>query len=50
MAKTATVSICIPTYNQSSFLGAAIDSALNQVGVDVEVFIFDCKLLGSFLG
>jgi glycosyltransferase involved in cell wall biosynthesis len=41
MDKTATVSICIPTYNQSSFLGAAIDSALNQVGVDVEVFIFD---------
>jgi glycosyltransferase involved in cell wall biosynthesis len=41
MTKLTTVSICIPTYNQSSFLAAAIDSALNQVGVDVDVFIFD---------
>jgi glycosyltransferase involved in cell wall biosynthesis len=41
MTHFPSVSICIPTYNQSSFLPAAIDSALHQSDVDVEVFVSD---------
>lgn len=38
---TPTVSIVIPCYNYARFVGAAIDSALSQIGVAVEVLVVD---------
>jgi len=35
------VAICIPTFNQSKFLPAAVQSALEQRGVETEVWISD---------
>ena len=35
------VSIIIPNYNGATFLREAIDSALNQEGVVVEVIVVD---------
>lgn len=36
-----TVSVVIPVYNQERFLGQAIESAINQIGVDCEVVVVD---------
>ncbi|MFY7913425.1 MAG: glycosyltransferase family 2 protein [Rubrivivax sp.] len=36
-----TVTVIIPTYNRRHLLAAAIDSALSQEGVDVEVLVVD---------
>jgi succinoglycan biosynthesis protein ExoO len=41
MAKEPTVSAVIPTFNTRDCVRAAIDSALNQEGVDVEVIVVD---------
>lgn len=38
---TTRVSIIIPAYNQAQFLGSAIESALGQTGVSVEVIVVD---------
>ena len=35
------ISICIPTYNRSKFIGEAIDSALNQTYQNYEIIIVD---------
>jgi Glycosyl transferase family 2 len=35
------VSVVIPCYNYAHFLGAAVDSALDQPGVDVEIILAD---------
>lgn len=35
------VSVVIPTYNRAAFLSEAIDSALAQTGVDLEVIVVD---------
>jgi abequosyltransferase len=36
-----TLTICIPTYNFGAYIGATLDSIINQVKDDVEVLIFD---------
>ena len=36
-----TLSICIPTFNRAGFLGATLDSILNQVRPEVEIVIVD---------
>jgi glycosyltransferase involved in cell wall biosynthesis len=35
------VSVIVPCYNYDEYVGAAIDSALSQTGVDVEVIVVD---------
>lgn len=35
------ISVIIPTYNRAAYLGEAVDSALSQRGVEVEVIIVD---------
>ena len=35
------ICICIPTYNQSAFVGRAVESCLAQTGVEVRVIISD---------
>lgn len=35
------VTICIPTYNQSNYLIASIESALNQTGFEAQVIVSD---------
>jgi len=35
------ISICIPTYNRAGYLGETLESALPQVGPDVEVVVSD---------
>lgn len=39
--KSAEISVIMPTYNHERFVGASIDSVLNQTGVDLELLIAD---------
>lgn len=41
MAELPQVAVCIPTYNQAAYVIAAIESALNQVGVATNIWISD---------
>ena len=36
-----TISVIIPNYNNAKYLGEAIDSALSQEGVDLEIIVVD---------
>ncbi len=35
------IAVCIPTFNQADHVGGAIESALDQMGVDTEVWVSD---------
>ncbi len=41
MSEPPRVSVVIPAWNEESFVGTAIESALDQAGVDVEVLVID---------
>lgn len=41
MAQPFSVAVCIPTFNQGGYVVAAVESALQQIGVETEVWISD---------
>ena len=40
-ASEPAISVVIPSYNQATFVGAAVESALDAVGVEIEVVVID---------